>query len=170
MSTTRILLECEAAVLPTTAPATLTKVESSGAAPTNGIKVDYNKLVFLNGANKGANWNFRLPSDYVSGGSVFIKWYADATTGKVVWMGGIAPIIDSTTNVTSVSYNAADLATAVTVPGTSGLVLETSWALTVTNLAAGRFCSLFIGRQGTNASDTSANNANIIAAEFEYTS
>ena len=170
MATTRILLPIESKVLPTTAPATLTQVESSGAAPSNGIKVDYNKLVYATGANKGANWNLRIPSDYVSGGSLFLKWYSDGTSGKVQWMGGIAPITDNSTNVTTVSYTAADLATATTVPGTSGLVLETSFALTVTNVAAGRFCSIFVGRQGTNGNDTSANNANLIFAELEYTS
>ncbi len=46
MATSRILLPLEIAVLPTTNPATLTKVTSGGAPPTNAPAVTYNVLAF----------------------------------------------------------------------------------------------------------------------------
>lgn len=171
MATTRILLPLEEAVLPTSNPATLTKVTSSGTPPSNAPATTFNKLVFDQTTDQTAVWNFRLPSDYLSGGSVFVKWYADVNTGAIIWKAGIGPATDNSTNmVSAIVYNAADLSATVTVPGTVGLTAETSWGLTVTNVAASRFVSIFIGRRAGAAGDTASGNGNIIAAEFEYTS
>jgi hypothetical protein len=171
MSTTRILLPNEEAVLPTSNPATLTKVTGTGTAPTNAPVVTANKLTFDQTTDQTGMWTFRLPSDYLSGGSVFIKWSADVNTGAVIWKAGIAAIVDGVTNLLSVAaFNAADLSATVTVPGTIGFTTETSWGLTATGVLASQLVCVFIGRRAGAAGDTAAGNANLWAAEFEYTS
>lgn len=172
MATTRYILVLEDAVLPTSNPAGgPTKVTSSGTPPSNAPAATYNKLTFDQTTDQTCEWTFRLPADYVSGGSVFIKWTADVNSGAVVWKGGAAPTLNSSTNIVSgTTFNAADLSATVTVPGTVGLVLETSWALTMTNVVAGCLLTLFVGRRAGAAGDTAAGTANIWAAEFEYSS
>lgn len=172
MSTTRILLDPTTAILPTSNPATLSSVTTSGGTPpSNAPAVSYKILQFNDSTDQTAIWNFPILADYVSGGTVAVQWYAAATTGAVIWKAGICPVtLNSVDLDTSSAYNAADLSATVTVPGTSGKVLETSWALTVTNVTAGVPVSLFIGRRAAAAGDTAVGNANLFTARLEYTS
>lgn len=170
MSTTRILLTLEDAVLPSANPAVLTKITSSATATTNTPKPTYNQLQFDQSTDQSAIWTLRLPSDWVSGMSLFVKLGCAVNAGNVVMDGGIAPNTDSSTNTTAGVFTACDVSATTAVPGTVGQVLELSWSLTTTGVAAGRLISVFLGRRASIAADTAAGTAYVLAAELEYTS
>lgn len=171
MATTRILLTPEDAVLPTANPAALTKTLSAGTPPANAPAITYNVLAFNDTTDQTCSWAFRLPSDYLSGGLIVVQWYAVAVAGNVVLKAGIAPVrLNNDDLDTTLAYNGPNLSGTVAVPGTSGRLLETSWALTMTNVAPGLPVSIFLGRDADNAADTAVGNLNVFTVEFEYTS
>lgn len=170
MSTSRVLLIPEDAVLPTANPATLTKVTSSGGPVANGPFVTYNVLAFDQTTDQHAMWNFRVPDDYLSGGTLTLLWGAAVNTGNVIWLAG-AELMDPNSTVTSSSvYNAADSAGAIGTPATVGQFKETGIALTMTGASPGDLISVFVGRDAGAGGDTAAGNANLLAAQFSYTS
>jgi hypothetical protein len=120
------------------------------------------------GANEESlTWGFQLPANYGSGGTIRLKWKSDTqTTGTVIWKGGCGITIDGTTADNALVYNAEDVASASTAPGTLGQVAEVSFALTMTNAAAGRDASFFITRK---TGDTMTGDAILMSARFEYT-
>jgi hypothetical protein len=170
--TTRILLEPGNAVLPTSNPATLTKVTSGGAAPSNAPVLTLNVLEFSDSTDQAAMWAFRLPDDWISGGTITLLWsHTAATSGNVAWKAGAELLGPLTAAFSSAAYNAADAATAVSVPGTVGMHRETSIGLTMTGAAAGALCALFVGRDADAGTDTATGGvARLLAAQFSYTS
>lgn len=170
MGTTRILLPVEYATLPASNPATRSTITSGGVATTNTPAVTYQQLAFNDTTDQTAQWTFRLPADYLSGGSIFIKFGAAANTGNVVMKAGQAASTDGSTAWPNAVFAAGDLSATTAVPGTVGQTKELSWALTMTGVAANRLITLFLGRDADNAADTAVGNVNVIAVEFEYTS
>lgn len=169
--TSRILLAVEDATLPTSNPAGgPTKITSSGGAVANGPVVTYQILTFNDTTDQHAMWAFRLPDDYLSGGTVTILWGHAANTGNVIWKAGAELIVPAGVVVSASSYNAADVAAAVAVPATIGQEKETSIALTMTGALAGAWCSVFVGRDADAGGDTATGNANLLAVQFSYTS
>lgn len=167
MATGRIILPIETAVLPSTRPATKATVTSSGSATSNTPKVTYQKLTYSSTADQAAMWNFRLPSDYSTGGTVSLRWTGAAVTGNIVWKAGLAVGTSSGDFDTSV-YLAADNAAAVAVPTTAGVLKQTSIGLTHTGAVAGAMVSLFVGRDADNGSDTSTGGLVLVSAAFTY--
>jgi len=172
VGTSRILLDPTTALLPTSNPATLTKITSSGGAVANGPVVTYNVLDFSDSVDQAAMWGFRLPDDYLSGGTLTLLWYHSvATAGNIIWKGGVELVTPSSGVVPASSYNAADVAAAVAVPGTVGQFKETSIALTMTGAAAGRYASLFLGRDADAGGDTATGGVGrVLGAQLSYTS
>lgn len=170
MATTRVLLVPEDGVAPTTNPATLTKVTSGGAAVTNGPVLTYNVLEFNDTTDQHYMWNFRIPDDYVSGGTITLTWGHVANTNNVIWKAGAKPCDASSTVVSSASYNNADAAAASPVPGTIGQFKETSITLTMTGASPGDFLALFVGRDADAGGDTAVGNARLLCVQFSYTS
>lgn len=171
MATSRIVLPVEIAELPAANPAVLSAVQSSSAvATTNTPKPTWKRLEFDQTTDQTAIWNLRLPSDWLSGLTVTLKWAAAVNAGNVVWKGGVAPCIDGTTSQIAGTFVAGDLSATVAVPATIGLTKETGWALTTTGLTAGQFISVFVGRDADNGSDTAAGLAYGLAVELSYTS
>ena len=171
MGTSRILLDLESATLPTANPATLTKVTSSGTPPTNAPVLTYNGLDYSDSTDQAAMWNLRLPDDYLSGGTLTFLWsHTAATSGSVIWKAGAELVVASAGGVDAASYNAADAAAAVTVPGTVGQFKETSIALTMTGAVAGAFCGVFLGRDADAGGDTATGGVGrILAVQLAYT-
>ncbi len=149
----------------------LTKITSAAAATTNCPVLTYNTLVFDNTNDLSACWGFRMPTNWLSGFTVVTKFTSSATSGNIVLKGGLSIATDSSTDIdTNGVYLAADLSAVTSVLGTAGQSKELSWALTTTGLAAGKWVSLFIGRDQDNASDTASGNVSLISASFQYTS
>lgn len=171
MATTRILLPVEYATLPSANPAVRSTITSAAAATTNCPIVTYQQLAFNDTTDQHAMWLMRLPADWLSGATIIIKFSAAAVTGNVVMKAGLCPATDSSTDIdTSSVYTAGDLSSTTAVGATSGHVKEISWALTTTNVAVGRWLSIFLGRDADNGADTAVGNVNVTAVEFEYTS
>lgn len=175
MATSRFVLSVPAQILPDGTgtgnnPAPFEKVVSSGTQTTNTPKVTYFQHLFDQSTDETIAWAFRLPGDYVSGGTVYLTWGAKVTTNNVIWKAGIEAGDPSSTDMDAAIYNAADLSSATAVPGTVGHYKETSIALTMTGATAGDFVVLFVGRDADNASDTAAGDATLLAVSLEYTS
>jgi hypothetical protein len=172
MATSRILLDPGDAALPTSNPATLTKITSTGTPPANAPTLTYNVLEFNDATDQHGMWNFRLPDDYLSGGTITLLWgHSVAVAGNVIWLAGVELLSQLTTSVAAALYNAADSSGAVAVPGTANAFKETSIALTMTGAVAGAFCALFVGRDANAAGDTATGGVGrILAVQFSYTS
>lgn len=151
------------------APATLERVVSTGVQTTNTPKVAYSQLLFDQSTDEHWLWQFRVPLNYASGGTVRLTWGSKVTTGNVVWKAGIVAADPSVDDMDAAVFVAADLAAASAVPGTVGQVKEDTITLTVTDVSAGDLVVVFVGRDADNASDTAAGDATLQAVEFTYT-
>lgn len=171
MTTRRIWLPPTTAILPTTNPATRSQVESSGAAPSNGPKYNYDRLVFADAADKFAIWNPPIPADFASGFPcvLTIWWGAAVNAGNVLWVAGVLGILEASTDEDSASYPTVDAFPALAAPATIGHFDKASLSLSTANAEAGGALSVFIGRNGDGAGDTAAGNAEIRRALLEYT-
>lgn len=177
MATSTILLPLQGATLPDDSdssnrgPAPRREV-SSGAAPANAPKLVQFMWAFDASTDEAIMWGFLLPADYVSGGTLRLKYkMASATSGNVVWKAAIAGCVDSSTDDDAAAFNAVTTASVSAVPGTQGQVKEVTIALgTLTNVAASRKVVVLLGRDANNASDTASGDAYLCAANFEYVS
>src|SRR5262245_37734555 len=60
--------------------------EASGAAaPTNGQPPRRRYLPFDPTTDEGVFFTYAMPSNYVSGGTLSVRWSSNATSGNVVW-------------------------------------------------------------------------------------
>lgn len=146
-------------------------VVSAAGATTNGKKPQWDTLDFDQTSDEQSMWDWFGASNYLSGLTVVLKWYATPTSGNVIWKASVAVCVDGTTDLdTSSAMNTVDLSTAQAVPGTSGVLKQTSIALTSPGMAADRFAVVMIGRDADNGSDTAAGDARLVAAKLVWTS
>jgi|SRR6185369_6735344 len=150
-------------------PATPEMMVSSGTQTTNSAKASTVWLLFDPSTDEHWLWDFTLPSDYSSGGTLRLTWATKGTsTNAVFWKGAAAIGVVGTTDMDAIVFD-----TVVTGSGngnaTQGVTTQTTLALTMTNAAANRPIIIMVGRDADNASDTNASDACLIAATFEYT-
>lgn len=174
MATARLLLPIPGGVAPDgsgsgNAPATPEKIVSSGTQTSNTPKLSYVHLLFDQSTDEHWMWVFALPGDYASGGTLRLAWGAKVTSGDVVWKGGINSTDLSSEDMDAAVFNAADAASASTVPGTVGHVKETTIALTATGLGATEPVVVFVGRDADAGGDTAAGDACLVGVTLEYT-
>jgi hypothetical protein len=131
--------------------------------------VNFKRLAFDPSTDQHCMWQFAVPANYISGGTVTLDWGSANTSGNVIWLAGLM-VAGTSGNVLSSAYLNADTSAATAVPGTSGFRQETSIALTTTGMAAGLFASLFVGRDANAGGDTAAGNAWLFGAVLSYTS
>lgn len=144
--------------------------EVSSGQTTNTPKATRTFAKFDASTDEHLCWNFEMPSDYSSGGTLTLIWKAaTATSGDVIWKAGIAPTINSSTDDDAVAFTAADLSSASTAPGTQGQSVAPTITLTMTNVTANRNVTIFVGRDADNASDTMTGDAILMAVLFTYT-
>jgi hypothetical protein len=137
-------------------PAALATEISSGSQETNSPKVTQEVLAFDAATDEHAMWAFTMPANYGSGGTIKGKVKAaSATSGSFVVKAGIAPCEDGTDDDDALVFNTVGTDT-VTVPAVQGELVEFEILLTMTNVAAGRKCVLFVGRDADNGSDNGA--------------
>jgi hypothetical protein len=115
-------------------------------------------------------WQFIIPADYVSGGSVIGKFaMVSATSGNVMWEAAILPVVDASTLLSSADFNSRSQGLTA-VPGTLHQTAGFTIALaTLTNVVGGRLALVFLARNGVSASDTAAGDAILEGATFQYT-
>lgn len=142
---------------------------SSTVQTANSPKVTQTVWLFDAAVDEHILFNFLIPGDYSSGGTLRLKWRANtAISGDVVWKGAIAPTIDLSTDDKDKVFNTVGTVTS-TAPGTLDQAREATIALTMTNVVASRAVTVMIGRDADNASDTMAGDAVLVAAVLEYT-
>lgn len=114
-----------------------------------------------------------LPRNYGGGGiTVYVHaTLTSATSGTLGWDVAFERMSDSTTDIDSDSFAAAQTITAATVPGTSGVVLVQNVAVSdganIDSLAVGDSFRLRIRRDVAN--DSAAGDAELLAVELKET-
>ena len=116
-----------------------------------------------------AHWQFRLPDDYASGGTVKILWVANVTSGDVKWQARVAAITpaDADTPWQHAFAAAATVTTAVNATEARRLV-ESSITLTMDSAAAGDLILLQLYRDPADAADTANADAEVASVAFVY--
>ena len=143
---------------------------SSGSQTTNSPKASYVHLLFDPTTDEHWMWPFELPGDYVSGGTVRLKYTNKGTSANgVTWKAAAAIAVTGTTDLDAIVFDTV-VTTNSTPSTTTGIVTEATLTLTMTNAAANRQMVLMVGRDPDNASDTNASDMALVGATFEYTS
>lgn len=143
---------------------------------------NYAALVFSNGhpclafdttTQEAAIWTSILPRNY-SGGGLTVYVHAkleSATSGTLGWTVEIERMDDGTTNLTSDSFASAQTITAATVPGTAGISMVSSVAISsgsnMDSLAAGEMFRLRLKRDVAN--DNAAGDGQVLMVEVKET-
>lgn len=118
-------------------------------------------------------WSFQMPSDYVSGGTVRLLWYANATTGTCRWGARLGAITPADTD-TPIEHAEAAASTAGTAANTTEAkrLVETQIALgALDSVSAGDLVCLLVYRDadGTSGTDDLAVVSVLLNVMFEYT-
>lgn len=117
-------------------------------------------------------WIFRLPADYVSGGTVRLLWAANAMTiVSCVWGVSVGAITPADVD-TYLEHAQAAATTATTSVDTleNRRVISTSISPAMDSAVAGDFISLLVFRDAANVNDTLLVDAELLAVTLEYTS
>lgn len=121
---------------------------------------------FVNGADGTWEGSLQIPADYSSGGTITLRWAANATVGAIrarVGSSVVANLVSTDTAYTQEAY------VNTTVPGTALQRFSVAYVLS-TSLVAGSTLFFQVTRNGANAADTLAVPANLIGCDLSYTS
>lgn len=148
--------------------AALSQEVSTGTQTTNTPKVTRFKLLFDPTTDEHWQFQFKMPGDYSSGGTLRGQIGVNAVSpGNVIMKAGIS---ESSGNRTDDLFLAADVSGAIAMPGTANQGTEFTIALTMTSIVANDEVVLFIGRDADNASDTvNSDDVDLTSLTFEYT-
>jgi hypothetical protein len=148
-------------------PPAATRVKGLETAPAKF----FSALSFDATTEQHAWWSFRMPANYASAPIVKVHWYANATTGAVIWAARIAAITVGTDAVTALAKTMATATTATTTTdATANEPVETS--ITLANLdsaAAGDWVFVNVYRDADAGGDTLSVAALIGTASIDYT-
>lgn len=140
---------------------------SSGTQTTNTPKLSRMRLLFDPATDEHWLFGFKMPGDYASGGTLRGSMSSAATSGNVIWKGGIGEASGANSDDL---FLAADVSSATAVSGTAETEVEFTISLTMTSIAANDPVTLFVGRDADNASDTvNSNDVYLYSLTFEYT-
>lgn len=126
-------------------------------------------------ATEAAVWTGVLPSNYSGGGiTIYLHWAAStATSGNVIWQSSFEYISDGSNDIDSDSFATAITWSAAATSGTSGIVTVSNQAHTngaeIDSIVTGASFRLKVERLGSNASDTMAGDAELVAVELRET-
>lgn len=115
-------------------------------------------------------WQFRMPTDYSSGGALKIEWMANATAGDVKLQARVGAITAADAD-TPMEHAQAAAATVTTTTNATEARRQNSSSITLTmdSAAAADIIFLTLFRDPSDAADTCTADAEVIAAVFEYT-
>jgi hypothetical protein len=116
-------------------------------------------------------FDFRMPGEYLSGGTVTLQWMANATANSVVWAAKLAAVTAADAD-TPVEHAPATASTATTSVNTTEARRLTETSITLANLdsvAGGDYCSLIVYRDAANGSDTCTVDAELLTVELAFT-
>lgn len=126
------------------------------------------------GTDEYVSWQFRLPTDYSSGGTLKMQFYmSTATSGSVVWGACVQAVTpgdsDDMYSLDPVNEGGGWAYDTEVVPGTIRYLDEASITLNMDSAAAGDYILIEMFRNGTDSSDDAVGDANLVAASLEYT-
>jgi hypothetical protein len=175
MPTSGIALPIPAPILPDNtgsgnSPAAWEKVVSTGSQPANAPKLTFYQHIFRPSTDDHVIWQFLIPGNWLSGGTLRFAWACRGTSNNIVWKASTKVIVPDVTDSDAAVYNTVVKTAAQGVPGTIGQVKVTTLALDVTDFAINRPLNIFFGRDADDGSDNSSSDGLLIAASFEYTS
>lgn len=117
-------------------------------------------------------WDFRMPSNYASGGAVTLHWMTNNTSGNnVVWGARLAAVTpgDADTPVEHAAAAASTVTTAGNATEARRLIESSITLANLDSVAAGDRVIVLVYRDADNGSDTLAADAELIGAAFEFT-
>ena len=171
MATSELLLFDTDRVDPAANAPGVTTSASAAAATTNTFQTRFRTLDLDQTTDEATSYQFRMPSNYLSGGTVVIQWIATPTTNNVVFKVAAFVSTDGSTDIdTNGAFGTPTLSSVTPVPGTSGHTKTTSIAMTSPGFAAGRLTILMVGRDADHASDNAAGDIRILSVTLQYTS
>lgn len=153
------------------------RVKSSGAAQTDGPQLHFVELLFGATTDEHAFWQFRMPGNYASGGTLRLqvknKGAQTGTNAFIVKAALAAVTPGAAENADSKQLPVHDTAThTLAANQAAGVVTELSIALSATALnsvAAGDWVAVMIGRNQDAAGDTATGDMALIDGALEYT-
>jgi hypothetical protein len=110
--------------------------------------------------------SLQIPADYASGGTITLRWAANATTGNLRNRVGTSVIAN---NVSTDTAYTQETYVNTTVPGTALRRFTSTFTLSTT-LVAGSTLFVQVTRNGTSGSDTLVADAMLVGADLSYTS
>jgi len=121
------------------------------------------------GGLESCYWSFRLPSDYLSGGTLTLLWMANSTSGNVKWQAQVGSVAagDADTPLEHAFAAAATVTDAANATEARRLVSSVI-TLTMDGAAAGELISVLLFRDSADAADTCTADAELIAATLGY--
>lgn len=172
MATGTVILTPGAAILPDGSTSNVGAGMSRRQGTQTGVKGHFLTLDFDGAGStvESAHWQFRMPTDYSSGGTLKLQWMANGTSNAVKWqaqVGAVTPA-DADTPLEHAYAAAATVTTNVNTTEARRLT-ESSITLTMDSAAAGDLLQLVVFRDPSDAADTSTADAELIVAAFEYT-
>ena len=171
MATSRLVLPLSMAIPPDGSginkPAALDVWRSTAADPKPfAMRASYDAAT-----DEWLWFNFRLPGDYISGGTLRLQWVTNITSGSVMWGARIGAIAASAVD-TPFEHATATVATVTTAANSTEArrLNESSITLTMDSAAAGSYIHLGVTRVAGNAADTVTVDAELLSVSLEYTS
>jgi hypothetical protein len=148
------------------APALTRRQGTQTGAKAHFLTVDFDGA----GALEQCYWAFRVPADYSSGGALIVQWQLNATSNAVKWQAKVGAVTaaDADTVLEHAFGSAATVTTNVNTTEARRLV-DSSITLTMDSAAAGDYLTLMLYRDSADAADTATQDAEVLAAVFEYT-
>lgn len=143
------------------------------AACVTGTNTQYGVLDFANGSNLTAQFHYKLPTDWTTGGwSLVVTWFTSATTGDVLWEAQKACVGDGVTGDPTLDDGDEEV-----VDTAKGTTLQHNLATIVLGTDVSQGCSspanktLFIRlrRNSGDAFDTLAATARLVGVQLNYT-
>jgi len=137
-----------------------------------GFKNDFTTLDFDGaGALESCLWQFRVPADYASGGTLKIQWQTNSTSAQnCKWQAQVSAVTPADAD-TVLEHAFAAAATVTTGANTTEArrLIESSITLTMDSAAAGDFITIRLFRDSADAADTLTVDAEVLMVAFEYT-
>jgi hypothetical protein len=150
-------------VLPSTNPATVVPVTSSGAAVTDGIVLLFEDLRFDPSTAQHVFFCFAVPGDYGSGGTLYINWRRVAGTAanqSVVWKANVAAVTPGAgENMATKVMSPIMRSLPIAAGAVANALVQSTIPLNMNALAPQDSACLMLGRDPAHADDTMSGDA-----------
>lgn len=170
MATGTVLLAPQAAVFPDGSTSNLGPALTRRQGTQTGAKAHFFTVDFDGAGNlELCFWGFRLPSDYISGGTLKIAWQANATANAVKWQAQIGAVTPADADTVLEHAFAAAASVTTNVNTTEARRLnESAITLTMDSAAPGDYVTIMLFRDSADAADTATVDGEVLFCNFEY--